>query len=517
MQGRADRRERHAIEHITCVLQAGNRVMLASARARSAVAVRIGVAARRSDVRMLTSMRACVGEPPLARRRAGAPLIAPPASWCAARRAFGGTRVAAMVPDDGKDDEKDGKKDAGKDDGDAVTKSDDVVPKSGDDAAPAGADDEAKAAVVVVEDGVGHEQDEHNGDADEGDKSGSGGDIDSSSSEMGAGDVTTALTTSKHRVPPRPPVLLVLPLNRRPIFPGYFSGRIVVTDAALARALKETFESAVPYVGVFLTAPGAAAAAAATATGGGGGGGSGSSAAALAPDFLEDSKTLVDVKQVHPWGTMCQVMEVAQREDGSVVALLLGRRRVIVRGGVGASKPLIAKVEHADYPEVRKESDHVKAAQNEIVTNIRELHRLSALFKEQVRFIGPEINVGDGWHLTDFVGAVCSADADDLQAMLAEANLEKRMNLALEILKKELQLCHLQLDISKEVEKRVSKNQRTYMLQEQLRAIKKELGLEKDDKEALAVKFKDRVGARRRRRRGVCVCCAVFVARRGWS
>ncbi len=45
-----------------------------------------------------------------------------------------------------------------------------------------------------------------------------------------------------------------------------------------------------------------------------------------------------------------------------------------------------------------------------------------------------------------------------------------------------------------QVEQRISKTNRTYFLNEQLKSIKKELGLEKDDKDALSQKFKDRVG-----------------------
>ena len=53
------------------------------------------------------------------------------------------------------------------------------------------------------------------------------------------------------------------------------------------------------------------------------------------------------------------------------------------------------------------------------------------------------------------------------------------------LLKKEVELCKLQVDIGKRVEEKISKDQRRYFLQEQLKSIKKELGLEKDDKSAL--------------------------------
>lgn len=46
----------------------------------------------------------------------------------------------------------------------------------------------------------------------------------------------------------------------------------------------------------------------------------------------------------------------------------------------------------------------------------------------------------------------------------------------------------LQADIGKRVEEKINKDQRRYFLMEQLKSIKKELGLEKDEKTALVQK-----------------------------
>ena len=58
----------------------------------------------------------------------------------------------------------------------------------------------------------------------------------------------------------------------------------------------------------------------------------------------------------------------------------------------------------------------------------------------------------------------------------------------MEILKKEIELVKLQQQIGKQVEEKINKDQRKYFLMEQLKSIKKELGLEKDDKSALIQK-----------------------------
>jgi hypothetical protein len=68
------------------------------------------------------------------------------------------------------------------------------------------------------------------------------------------------------------------------------------------------------------------------------------------------------------------------------------------------------------------------------------------------------------------------------QEVIDTVDLEPRLSKVLLMLKKEHALTQLQASIKQDVEKRIDKQQRTYFLMEQLKSIKKELGLEKDDK-----------------------------------
>jgi len=69
----------------------------------------------------------------------------------------------------------------------------------------------------------------------------------------------------------------------------------------------------------------------------------------------------------------------------------------------------------------------------------------------------------------------------------------KRLLLALGCVKKLLELSEIQIKISKEVDEKVKQQHRKFILQEQLKVIKKELGLEKDDKDSIVEKFRDRI------------------------
>lgn len=96
-------------------------------------------------------------------------------------------------------------------------------------------------------------------------------------------------------------------------------------------------------------------------------------------------------------------------------------------------------------------------------------------------------------YLCDLGASLSAADPPELQAIMEEMDIPKRLMLALSLLKKELELSKLQAKIGKEVEEKVKQQHRKYILQEQLKVIKKELGIEKDDKDAIGEKYRERL------------------------
>ncbi|MBW1912589.1 MAG: endopeptidase La, partial [Deltaproteobacteria bacterium] len=71
--------------------------------------------------------------------------------------------------------------------------------------------------------------------------------------------------------------------------------------------------------------------------------------------------------------------------------------------------------------------------------------------------------------------------------------LRPRMMTVLTLLKKERTVVDLQEEISKQIEEKVSSQQREFFLREQLKTIKKELGLEQDEKSSEVSKFEKRI------------------------
>jgi ATP-dependent Lon protease len=105
------------------------------------------------------------------------------------------------------------------------------------------------------------------------------------------------------------------------------------------------------------------------------------------------------------------------------------------------------------------------------------------------------MDFSDPMKLTDFAASITSADGSELQRVLTATDPEERLSITLELLNKERKIAEFQKDISRQVEEKMNKQQREFMLRQQLKAISKELGIDKDDKSVTVAKFQARVDA----------------------
>merc|ERR1712223_2353426 len=148
-------------------------------------------------------------------------------------------------------------------------------------------------------------------------------------------------------------------------------------------------------------------------------------------------------------------------------------------------------VVHQEY----ETTDEIKALTQEVIKTIRDIIALNPLYREslqQMLQLGQRV-VDNPVYLSDLGAALTAGETKDLVDVLAEKDIPKRLHLALALLKKEYELSKLQQKIGKEVEDKVKSVQRKYLLQEQLKVIRKELGMEKDDAESIVEKYTQRM------------------------
>ncbi|MCO5547620.1 hypothetical protein L7F22_001071 [Adiantum nelumboides] len=202
-------------------------------------------------------------------------------------------------------------------------------------------------------------------------------------------------------------------------------------------------------------------------------------------------KGLALYKQLYEIGTLCKVKNVTRMFNPPQV-VLQGHVRLRLTGIV-SEDPLIASVEWVKDKPFDGENDVLKATLFEAVSTMQNLMMLSPFFREG---ISQFLQSGGSLYppqVGDCGIGLSTADGVTQQQGLEELDVLKRVNMALTFLKKDLDIYKLQASIAKAIEEKISGEQRKFLLMEQLKAIKKELGLEADDKTALTAKFKERL------------------------
>ncbi len=150
----------------------------------------------------------------------------------------------------------------------------------------------------------------------------------------------------------------------------------------------------------------------------------------------------------------------------------------------------------AAAPYDKRNDQYIRAVMSELISVFKDIATLNPLFRDQIANFSISQGAGNVFEepekLADFAAAVSTGEVSELQAVLEALDVRERLQKALVVLKKELMNAQLQSKISKDVESKIQKRQREYYLMEQLKGIKKELGIESDGKDKMIEKFREK-------------------------
>ena len=204
----------------------------------------------------------------------------------------------------------------------------------------------------------------------------------------------------------------------------------------------------------------------------------------------EPDDNLLRTDRFQRMGCVVRVHNVVN-DDGKIQFIAQGIRRTWIHQWIRKQPPLMASV---TYPFPREEdAQEVKAYAIAIIDSIKELVTINPLYSEELRHYLDRFSPNDASPLTDFAAGLTTAEAEDLQEVLDSVPLLKRMEKVLLLLKKELEVARLHLQINRQVNAQLEEHQRQFFLREQLKVIQKELGIIKDDKESDVDEFRARL------------------------
>jgi ATP-dependent Lon protease len=191
-------------------------------------------------------------------------------------------------------------------------------------------------------------------------------------------------------------------------------------------------------------------------------------------------------------GVAAKILKILHADDDSIHVMVNCMERFSIVEVLPGRKLLAARVRYHYAPELSVNPE-LKAYSMAIIATLKELVQINPLYSEEIKLFLNRSSLDDPGRLADFAANLTSADGAQLQRILETFDVRKRIDMVLVLLKKELEVSRLQSKISKNIEEKVSAQQREYFLREQLKAIKKELGLEKEGKDTEREKFEKRL------------------------
>jgi ATP-dependent Lon protease len=177
-------------------------------------------------------------------------------------------------------------------------------------------------------------------------------------------------------------------------------------------------------------------------------------------------------EDLHRIGTSASILKMLRFPDGTVRFLVQGLGRFRAIRFASESPYLTAEVEEIE--ELDSANVKVEALQRNLLERTRRLVDLAPYLSEE--FYVTASNQDTPSKLTDFIASTLNLTIEQKQEILAESSVSKRAEILLAAINKETEVLELSQKIQAKAASELGKSQRDYILREQMKAIKKELG-----------------------------------------
>ena len=180
---------------------------------------------------------------------------------------------------------------------------------------------------------------------------------------------------------------------------------------------------------------------------------------------------------LYSMGVTATVLQLLKLPDGTVRVLVEGKARATLELLTEADGYLTAEIEPVIDIEI--EGPEVGALMRSVVDQFENYAKLNRKLSSETSVQLSEIE--DALKLADAVAANIQVKVAEKQALLMEADPIKRLEMAFALMEGELGVLQVEKKIKSRVKRQMEKTQREYYLNEQLKAIQRELGNEGEE------------------------------------
>ncbi|MDA9158247.1 endopeptidase La, partial [Candidatus Pelagibacter sp.] len=179
------------------------------------------------------------------------------------------------------------------------------------------------------------------------------------------------------------------------------------------------------------------------------------------------------------YGCEGNILQLLKLPDGTVKVLVEGSKRVKILDFKDNEKFIVCEYAH-HHDVVSKDEDLVPLA----MTAVRRLEKLTSINKKvSTETINNIKKLTDASHIADNIASHLTATILEKQQIFETVDVKKRLNSIIKIMENETSIIGVEKRIRGRVKTQMEKTQREYYLNEQLKAIQKELGEIEDGKD----------------------------------
>ncbi len=192
---------------------------------------------------------------------------------------------------------------------------------------------------------------------------------------------------------------------------------------------------------------------------------------------LDPAQDDPDRDDLYELGVIATVLQLLKLPDGTVRVLVEGKERASLETMDSDGDTLMATV--TPVAEKAAEGAEVTALMRTVVDQFENYAKLNKKLPAETGVQLGEID--DASKLADAVAANLSLKVSDKQTLLVELDTAKRLEMAFAFMEGELGVLQVEKKIRSRVKRQMEKTQREYYLNEQLKAIQRELGNEGEE------------------------------------
>ena len=177
---------------------------------------------------------------------------------------------------------------------------------------------------------------------------------------------------------------------------------------------------------------------------------------------------------MHKTGTVANILQVLKLPDGTVKMLVEGIRRARHTGIRETNGYLTADVEYTE--EQNGDGRKMEALRRTLLNEFEQFAKLNKKIPDEL--IATISGIEDNGRMVDTIAANIPLKLESRQTILEHADIAQRAEFLLEQINSEIEILQVEKRIRGRVKRQMEKSQREYYLNEQVKAIHKELGEE---------------------------------------